>query len=215
MVSVRSTAVVVSAVTAAVVVYAVMWLGFRQGWSWLSFLDSKSLASLHGVGVKHPSWVRFWEVVSVVFGPAAFRLLGAAAVVVVAVKRKLRAAVFLIVSIQFSELVARAAKDLVGRPRPVTALTHASASAFPSGHAVAVMVAVLALLTVLLPTISHPQRVAAVVAGALIVLAVGFGRVALNVHHPSDVLGGWALGYLYFAVCAWVIRPGAVDTRGP
>ncbi|MGH3577058.1 MAG: phosphatase PAP2 family protein, partial [Mycobacterium sp.] len=95
MVSVRSTAVVVSAVTAAVVVYAVMWLGFRQGWSWLSFLDSKSLASLHGVGVKHPSWVRFWEVVSVVFGPAAFRLLGAAAVVVVAVKRKLRAAVFL------------------------------------------------------------------------------------------------------------------------
>ncbi|MGH9480074.1 MAG: phosphatase PAP2 family protein, partial [Terriglobales bacterium] len=44
---------------------------------------------------------------------------------------------------------------------------------------------------------------------------VGFGRVALNVHHPSDVLGGWALGYLYFAVCAWVIRPGAVDTRGP
>jgi undecaprenyl-diphosphatase len=38
------------------------------------------------------------------------------------------------------------------------------------------------------------------------VLAVGFGRVALNVHHPSDVLGGWALGYLYFAACMRAFR---------
>jgi membrane-associated phospholipid phosphatase len=208
MVSVRPTAVAVSAAAAAVVVYAAMWLGYLNGSSWLNSLDSSSLASLHGIGLKHPAWVRFWDIVCTVFGPAAFRLLGAVAVVVVAVQRKLRATVFLLVSIQFSEFVARVAKDLVQRPRPVTALVHASWSSFPSGHAVTVMVAVLSLLTVFVPMISiRPLRVVAIVAGALIVLAVGFGRVALNVHHPSDVVGGWALGYLYFAVCAWVIRP--------
>ncbi|MCV7402510.1 phosphatase PAP2 family protein [Mycobacterium fragae] len=212
MVSVRPTAVAVCAAAVAVVVYAAMWLGYRHGSSWLNSLDSPSLASLHGIGVKHPAWVRFWDIFCTVFGPASFRLLGAVAAVVVAVQRKLRATVFLLVSIQFSELVARVAKDLVQRPRPVTALVHASWSSFPSGHAVAVIVAVLSLLTVVVPMINLPPlRVVAVVAGALIVLAVGFGRVALNVHHPSDVLGGWALGYLYFALCAWVIRPWATS----
>ena len=35
--------------------------------------------------------------------------------------------------------------------------------------------------------------------GAVLVVAIGIGRVVLNVHHPSDVLAGWALGYAYFA----------------
>ena len=35
-----------------------------------------------------------------------------------------------------------------------------------------------------------------------IVLSVGIGRVALNVHHLSDVVAGWALGFLYFVGCA-------------
>jgi membrane-associated phospholipid phosphatase len=206
MVSVRSSHVAVLAAVAAVVVYALMWLGYRQGWSWLEVADSSSLARLHGVGIKHPSWVRFWEVVCAVFGPTVLRLLGAVAAVVAVVKRKLKAAMFLVVSVEFSELVTRAAKGSADRPRPATALVSASSSSFPSGHALAVLVAVLALLTVLLPAMSHRLDVVAVSTGALIVLAVGFGRVALNVHHPSDVLGGWALGYLYFAACAWVFR---------
>lgn len=210
MVSVRSTAVAVLAAVVAVLVYAVMWLGYRQGWSWLNFADSSTLARLHGVGIKHPTWVRFWQVVSTVFGPNALRLLGAVAAALALVKRNVRAAVFLVVSVELSELVTWVAKVLVDRPRPVTALVPASSSSFPSGHALAIMVAVLALLAVMLPTISHSLRAVVVAAGVLIVLAVGFGRVALNVHHLSDVLAGWALGYLYFAACASVIRPSAL-----
>jgi membrane-associated phospholipid phosphatase len=210
MVSVRSTAVAVLAAVAAVLVYALMWLGYRQDWSWLDFVDSSPLAWLHGVGIKHPSWVRFWEIVCMVFGPTAVRLLGAVAAVLALVKRNLRAAVFLVVSVELSELVTWVAKVLADRPRPVTALVPASSSSFPSGHALAIMVAVLAVLAVLSPTMSHSLQVVAVAAGALIVLAVGFGRVALNAHHLSDVLAGWALGYLYFAACALVIRPSAV-----
>lgn len=116
-------------------------------------------------------------------------------------------ALFVVVSVELSGLVSEAAKGLAGRPRPATAMVAVSSSSFPSGHALGAMVGVVTLLAVTLPVLSRPVQVAAVVAGALIVIMVGLGRVALNVHHLSDVLAGWALGYLYVGVCARLVRP--------
>jgi membrane-associated phospholipid phosphatase len=213
MVSVRLTVAAVLAAVVAMLVYALMWLGYQQDWSWLDAADTSSLAGLHRVGVKHPSWVQFWEVVCTVLGPVALHVLGVATAVVAFMKRKLRSAVFLVISVEFSELVAWVAKSMADRQRPVTMFVRVASSSFPSGHALTIMVVVLALLTVLLPAMSRRLGVVAVVAGVLIVLAVGFGRVALNVHHPSDVLAGWALGYLYLACCAWAIHPWRPATR--
>lgn len=201
MVGVRPTAAVVISAVAALAVYAAMWFGYRQGWGWLNTVDSSSLRALHDLGVKHPLWVRFWDVFCDVFSPTTFRLLGAVVVVVELVRRKLRVALFLVVSVLFSGLVTQVAKGLAHRHRPATALVKAAASSFPSGHALGTMVGVLSLLTVLLPLLSPRAGVAAAAVGALIVLAVGFGRVALNLHHPSDVIAGWVLGYLYFLLC--------------
>jgi undecaprenyl-diphosphatase len=191
----------------AVLVYAGMWVGFRSHWGWLDSFDSRALDGLHDYGVRHPGWVRFWDVVCTVLGPNAFRVLAAVAVVFALRRRKLRVAVFVLASVGLSGVVASAAKALADRPRPTGALANAAAGSFPSGHAVGVMVGVLTLLTVAWGPMSRPWRAAAVVAGAVIVLAIGFGRVALNVHYPSDVLAGWALGYLYFLACLAVIRP--------
>ena len=69
------------------------------------------------------------------------------------------------------------------------------------------MVAVLALLTVALPVVRRPMRGWLIALGMVIVLAIGIGRVVLNVHHPSDVLAGWALGYAYFAICLLMVAP--------
>jgi undecaprenyl-diphosphatase len=203
---------------AVVTVYAVMWLGYRQDWAWLDCVDSSALGAGHDVGVKHSGWVRFWDAVCTMFGPTTFRLLGAAAAAVALTKRRLRAALFVVVTVELSGLVTLLAKGLAGRPRPATALVAASSTSFPSGHALEVMVGVAALLTVTLPLLNHSVRVVAVVVGVLTVVAVGIGRVALNVHHPSDVLAGWALGYLYFLVFACLLRPStmvqfAVQTR--
>lgn len=207
MLLVRSNVVAVAAAVLAVVVYAVMWWGYRYGWGWLGNADSSSLQVLYDVGIKHPLWVRFWDVVCTVFGPGAFRLFGVVAVVVALAKRRLREALFLVASVELSGLVTYLAKDFARRPRPVTSLSSVSSWSFPSGHALGVMVGVLAFLTVLLPTLTSSMRVVAVAVGALIVVAVGFGRVALNAHHFSDVVAGWALGLLYFLVCALVFRP--------
>lgn len=181
-----------------------MWLGYRQGWALLMSVDSSCLRILHDVGVDHPLWVRFWNMLCDVLSPGAFRLLGALVAVLLLVRRRWRAALLVVVSVEVSELVSQTAKELANRPRPATAFVHASSSAFPSGHALGSIVGVLALLAVSAPLIGRFAGRMAAVVGALIVLAVGFGRVALNVHHPSDVVAGWALGYLWYSLC-WVM----------
>jgi membrane-associated phospholipid phosphatase len=205
------TTLAVSVALAAVVVYVVMWVGYRQNWGWLHGVDWSLLNAAHDIAIKHPVWVRIWEVVSVVLGPTPLRLLGMAAAVVALVKRNVRIALVLLACAPLNGFATTAAKSLVDRPRPATALVAASSTSFPSGHAFEATAALLALLTFLLPMISRWMGHVAVAVAALGVVSVGIARVALNVHYPSDVLAGWALGYLYFLVCLRVFRPPPIS----
>jgi membrane-associated phospholipid phosphatase len=196
--------------TVAVLVYAAMWIGWVRSWAWLTAVDDWFLDGLHAAGAANPAWVTCWNVFCTVLGPTAFRLVGVGVIIWLLVRRHLRAALFLVISVELSGLVTTAAKLLANRARPSSAMVYAFGSSFPSGHALSVMVAVLALLTVILPLLTPRWRSALVVIGAAIVVLIGFGRVALNVHHPSDVVAGWALGYLWYLVCLLAVRPPPV-----
>lgn len=191
----------------AVVVYATMWVGWELNWSWLVTADTTTLDAAHRVGVEHHAWVTFWNALCTVFSPAVIRLLALGLIAYELVRRRPRIALFLFAGIELSGLLTQGAKFLADRPRPDTAAVYASSTSFPSGHALGTMVAVLVLAAVYLPAQGRAIRVAATVAGTLVVVGVGVGRVALNVHHLSDVVAGWALGYLYFTICLWVLRP--------
>jgi membrane-associated phospholipid phosphatase len=205
------TALAVCVALAAAVVYAVMWLGYLQDWGWQHRVDWSLLNAAHDIAVKHPVWVRFWDGVSVALGPVPLRLLGTVATVAALVKRNVRAALVLLACAPLSGLVTTAAKGLVNRPRPPTMLVAAPSTSFPSGHALEVTAALLALLTFLLPMMSRWMGRVAIVVTALSTLLVGVARVALNVHYPSDVLAGWSLGYLYFLLCLLVFRPSPTE----
>ena len=191
----------------AVAVYALMWIGYVWQWNWLTTVDSSALAALHRYGVAHPAWVTSWDVFCTVLGPTAFRLLTLVVIVVALVRRNLRAALFLAISVELGGLVTEIAKWAADRPRPATAFVYAYSTSFPSGHAVGVTIGVLALLTVALPVVRRPLRGWLIALGVVVVVAIGIGRVVLNVHHPSDVLAGWALGYAYFAACLLMVPP--------
>ena len=51
--------------------------------------------------------------------------------------------------------------------------------------------------------------------GVLLILTIGAGRVVLNVHHPSDVVAGWALGYAYFVGCLLLVAPVSATAGTP
>ncbi len=191
----------------AVAVYALMWIGYASQWNWLMTIDSSWLDATHRYGVAHPGSVTSWNTFCTVLGPTGFRLLGLVVIIFSLVRRNLRLAFFLLISVELAGLVTEIAKDAANRPRPATALVSSSSSSFPSGHALGVMVGVLALLTVVVPVIHRPLRMWLVAIGALTVIAIGVGRVVLNVHHPSDVVAGWALGYAYFVACVLMVPP--------
>jgi membrane-associated phospholipid phosphatase len=154
--------------------------------------------------------VRFWFIVSFVLGPIPLRLLGLAAMVFCLMRRRVRMALLLMACGPLNGFITLVAKNLAGRPRPSTALVYATETSFPSGHALEAMCGLLALLALLLPVMKSRQaRVLAMALAGLGVFTVGVARVALNVHHPSDVIAGWALGYVYFMMCLWVFRPGS------
>ncbi len=202
----RKTWLIVSAVL-AVAVYALMWIGYASHWNWLITIDSSWLEAMHRYGIAHPGWVTAWNVFCTVLGPTVFRLLTLVVIIFSLVRRNLRVAMFLVISVELSGIITEIAKYAADRPRPATALVSAPSTSFPSGHALGVMVGVLALLTVVLPVVRRPLRAWLVALGALIVILVGVGRVVLNVHHPSDVLAGWALGYAYFVACLLMVPP--------
>ncbi len=187
--------------------YAVLWLAYALHWAWLPAVDDAALRPLYDYGVKHPGWVRFWDVLCTMLGPSAFRLVGAVVVAVAVLRRNLRVILFVLTTIGMSGIVTQIAKGLADRPRPAGALAAATSSAFPSGHALGVMAAVLALLMISSGMFGRRGRLTTVALGTLAVFAVGAGRVVLNVHHPSDVLAGWALGYLWFLGCLSAFRP--------
>jgi undecaprenyl-diphosphatase len=90
-------------------------------------------------------------------------------------------------------------KFLVGRPRP-----RGVHWGFPSGHVTAA--ATFAMVVVYLLSrerISPAARVPLLLLAVALVGSVGFARVILNAHWPSDVLGGVLLGAGCAAAGAW------------
>lgn len=197
----------------ALATYVVMWVGWATPWSWVVSADEAALAATHRFGLLHPSWITMWNVLCTAFAPLVIRVLTLGVIGWALIRGQRRAALFLFVSVELSAVVTEVAKALANRPRPVTALVKADSTSFPSGHALGTMVAVLALLTVGLPLVSPPVRRWLIGAGVAVVVLVGVGRVMLNVHNPSDVVAGWALGYAYFAACYPLLGRWPVTAR--
>lgn len=108
-------------------------------------------------------------------------------------------------------------KGLFSRPRPdlVPHEVYVYTGSFPSGHSTMSTAAFLTL-AMLIASLEMKRRskALALTLAALIVVSVGFSRVYLGVHWPSDVLAGWCLG-AGWALVGWLaLRLLGGQTRG-
>ena len=103
-------------------------------------------------------------------------------------------------------------KQLVSRPRPsgngdgIPGVVYS----YPSGHVLEVLT-ILGIVAVRTWRSSRPLllRVALPILVVLEALLVGFARMALNAHYPTDVLAGLLGGVAALGLYIWFTRPGA------
>jgi undecaprenyl-diphosphatase len=115
-------------------------------------------------------------------------------------------AVLLAVSTGGSIVLTTVLKGVFKRTRPelFDSGYHASFYSFPSGHAT-VAVGFYGMLTLILAyRLQGLARWAVVVSGVLVVLLIGFSRLYLGVHYPTDILAG------YLAALLWLVCVGGV-----
>lgn len=120
-----------------------------------------------------------------------------------------------------SQLIKIIFKTALCRPRPDAAfrLVEEGGWSFPSGHSITAMAVFGLLFFALLKgggKVYGAKKKALLVCCAVLPFAIGFSRVYLGVHYPSDVLAGWAAGISVIALTI-LLRPvtdrasGALD----
>ncbi|HTM04486.1 MAG TPA: phosphatase PAP2 family protein [Vicinamibacterales bacterium] len=121
--------------------------------------------------------------------------------------RRLVTASIVLVTFIGGEIVDESLKALFMRPRPsvVPHLQTVVTTSFPSGHAMDSAIIYLTLGALLVRVVEGRfTKIYCMSIAIFLTLIVGVSRVYLGVHYPTDVLGGWMLGFLWAAL-TWLM----------
>ena len=106
-----------------------------------------------------------------------------------------------------AQLSSEVLKTFYDRPRPnlVPHHSYVYTQSFPSGHSALSAAVFLTLATLIASVEKRPKsKILIYVLAVIATIGVGFSRVYLGVHWPSDVLAGWSLGATW-AFGAWIV----------
>ncbi|MHC4127852.1 MAG: phosphatase PAP2 family protein [Planctomycetota bacterium] len=157
-----------------------------------------------------PAWVEeLGRDFTALGGIAVLALVTMAAAGFLALERKYRALVLIVVAVVGGLVLSTVLKHLFARPRP-DLVPHGSAvytASFPSGHSMMSAITYLTLGALLARVQTRKRLKAYLLCLAIFVtFLVGMSRVYLGVHWPTDVLAGWTVGAVWAIVCWLVVR---------
>ncbi|GAA2348215.1 phosphatase PAP2 family protein [Dactylosporangium salmoneum] len=188
----------------AALLFSVLVIAVRVRWVPLESLDRGVVDGLNALVAPHRPLVTLMGGISRLGSFGILAWLIAIAATLLLVRRRLRLASFLVATALGGLVLDPTLKLAVGRLRPVVErpVAHGGGNSFPSGHALNSFICYAALLVVFLPALPARWRRPALLAGGVLVLLIGFSRLALGVHFLSDVIGGWSLGAAWVGLCA-------------
>lgn len=164
-----------------------------------SFIHSFDQAIIKLVYNHNSGQIALAKIVTKVGNTSTIVILTIIIVIILIVFRKYAYALFVAGTMAASNGYNWIIKHAVQRTRPSAKhLVYADGFSFPSGHSVgsAALFGVLIVLTILLVK-SKGWRTCLIVIWALFPLVIGYTRIYLHVHFPSDVFGGWIEGITF------------------
>jgi undecaprenyl-diphosphatase len=152
-----------------------------------------------------PEWIESTLLdLTAIGGPSILLLVVFAVVGFLLLQTRYRTALFVWVASISGEFVNIALKHAFNRPRPaiVPHLRVVFSTSFPSGHAMESAIVYLTL-GALLMRFAESRLTKLYCLGIAILLTgvVGVSRVYLGVHYPTDVIGGWLIGFMWASIC--------------
>jgi undecaprenyl-diphosphatase len=156
-----------------------------------------------------PAWIEGALLdLTAIGGPTVLALVVLAVIGFLLLQQRIRTALFVAVTSFSGELVDTAMKQAFNRPRPtiVPHLREVFSSSFPSGHAMESAIVYLTLGAILMRVAEDRiTKMYCLGIAILLTVLVGMSRVYLGVHYPTDVIGGWIIGFAWASIC-WLVE---------
>jgi undecaprenyl-diphosphatase len=137
-------------------------------------------------------------------GTTILGLVVAAVAGFLVLQQRYRTALVIVATTVSGEVLNVALKQLFNRPRPsaVPHLRDVSTASFPSGHAMESAIVYLTLGAILMRVAERRvTKLYCLTVACLLTFLTGVSRVYLGVHYPTDVLGGWIVGFVWASAC--------------
>ena len=164
-----------------------------------------------------PAWIESSLLdLTAIGSPTVLALVVLAVVGFLLLQTRYRTASFVALTAISGELINTAMKHAFNRPRP-TVVPHLRAvysTSFPSGHAMESAIVYLTLGAILMRVAE--RRVTKIYCLGIAVLLTGLAggsRVFLGVHYPTDVIGGWIIGFVWASIC-WLVEQRFESSAG-
>ncbi len=155
-----------------------------------------------------PAWFEAaWRDVTALGGAAVLTLVTLACAGYLLIARRYRTLVALAVVVVGGVVLTFAMKALFARSRPEYAagMKDVVSASFPSGHSMLSAVVYLTLGALFARTTGVLRyKLYFLGLGLIATLLVGFSRIYLGVHYPTDVLAGWSAGLTWALLC-WLV----------
>ncbi|MDP4575411.1 phosphatase PAP2 family protein [Qipengyuania sp. G39] len=158
-----------------------------------------------------PSWLLdSMRDITALGGVTVLTLVSALAIAFLLMRGRVKQALYTALATGGGAVMGKLLKSLFARERPevVPHLVEVTSLSFPSGHSMNSAIVYLTLAVMISRSFDERRaRIFTIGTAALLVLAIGFSRLYLGVHYPTDVLGGWTVG------ASWALAMGLIATR--
>ncbi len=191
-------------VTAAALAFVILVILVRLQWAPLESADHGAAARLNSLIAGHPAVVSVVKAVTWLGSTGVLWVVIGVSAVILAIRRRWRLAIYLVVTGAGAQVLDPILKSLVGRLRPVVAhpIAYGKGDSFPSGHSLGSIVCYGAVFLVFLPAMRGRWRTAFITVIVALIALIGISRILLGVHFLSDVLGAWAVGIVWLGITA-------------